>query len=157
MKYIDIFNFFDGIRHRVSRQYYNLKYGIKNLVKWFPIIWKDRNWDYEYIFPILRKKLVLLEKGIRKYTTAVDRADVIKEVIELIDFITTDDEVILEEKFFNITGKKLYDENHTYWVKEENESLYWHLLTDSKIYVEKQNALYKLSGIIGENLFSWWW
>ena len=31
--------------------------GIKNLWKWFPIIWKDRDWDYYYIFQVLKFKL----------------------------------------------------------------------------------------------------
>ena len=31
--------------------------GIKNLIKWFPIIWKDRNWDHSYIYEILKFKL----------------------------------------------------------------------------------------------------
>ena len=31
--------------------------GIKNLWKWFPIIWKDRDWDYYYIYQVLKFKL----------------------------------------------------------------------------------------------------
>ena len=31
--------------------------GIKNLWYWLPIIWKDRNWDHQYIFDILSHKL----------------------------------------------------------------------------------------------------
>lgn len=30
---------------------------IKNLVRWFPIIWKDQDWDDWYIFEILKFKL----------------------------------------------------------------------------------------------------
>jgi hypothetical protein len=37
--------------------YKNLKQGIKNLWYWFPVIWKDRNWDDHYIFEILKHKL----------------------------------------------------------------------------------------------------
>lgn len=37
--------------------YRNLKQGIKNLWYWFPIIWKDRNWDDHYIFEVLKHKL----------------------------------------------------------------------------------------------------
>ena len=33
------------------------KQGIKNLIYWFPIIWKDRNWDSHYIFDIMKHKL----------------------------------------------------------------------------------------------------
>lgn len=31
--------------------------GIKNLIRWFPIIWKDRDWDHHFIFEILKFKL----------------------------------------------------------------------------------------------------
>jgi hypothetical protein len=34
-----------------------IKWGIQNLIYWFPIIWKDRNWDSHYIFDILKHKL----------------------------------------------------------------------------------------------------
>ena len=40
-------------------KYYHkyFKQGIKNLWYWFPIIWKDRNWDDHYIFDVLKHKL----------------------------------------------------------------------------------------------------
>ena len=40
-------------------KYYHkfLRQGIKNIIYWFPIIWKDRNWDHDYIFQILKHKL----------------------------------------------------------------------------------------------------
>lgn len=31
--------------------------GVKNIWKWFPTIWKDKDWDHEYIYEILRVKL----------------------------------------------------------------------------------------------------
>ena len=31
--------------------------GINNLIRWFPIIWKDRDWDDHFIFEILKFKL----------------------------------------------------------------------------------------------------
>ena len=31
--------------------------GVKNLWRWFPIIWKDRDWDQHYIYDLIRKKL----------------------------------------------------------------------------------------------------
>ena len=34
-----------------------IKRGVKNLIYWFPIIWKDRNWDSNYIFEIMKHKL----------------------------------------------------------------------------------------------------
>ena len=40
-------------------RYYHkyFKQGVKNLWYWFPIIWKDRDWDGHYIFEILQHKL----------------------------------------------------------------------------------------------------
>ena len=42
----------------------NIKYfhkdfanGVSNLWKWFPVIWKDRNWDHSFIYEILKFKL----------------------------------------------------------------------------------------------------
>jgi hypothetical protein len=40
-------------------KYYHkyFKTGVKNIIYWFPIIWKDRHWDSHYIFEILKHKL----------------------------------------------------------------------------------------------------
>jgi hypothetical protein len=40
-------------------KYYHkyFKTGVKNLWYWFPIIWKDRDWDSHYIFEIIKHKL----------------------------------------------------------------------------------------------------
>jgi hypothetical protein len=35
----------------------DIKLGIQNLIKWFWVIWKDRDWDDYYIFEILQKKI----------------------------------------------------------------------------------------------------
>lgn len=56
---------------RHDGKYYHkfLKHGIKNIIYWFPIIWKDRNWDHDYIFRILQHKL----KAQSKYIGSNDR------------------------------------------------------------------------------------
>ena len=40
-------------------KYYHkyFKTGVKNIIYWFPIIWKDRNWDSHYIFELMKHKL----------------------------------------------------------------------------------------------------
>lgn len=44
---------------RFEGQYYHKDFiqGIKNLWEWFPIIWKDRDWDHHYIYEMIRAKL----------------------------------------------------------------------------------------------------
>jgi len=52
-------------------KYYHkyFKQGVKNVWYWFPIIWKDRNWDSHYIYEILKHKL----KAQADYIGAKDR------------------------------------------------------------------------------------
>ena len=40
---------------------YNIRYGIKNLIKWFPVVWKDRDWDQIYLYKSLHFKLKNME------------------------------------------------------------------------------------------------
>ena len=51
-------------------KYYHkmFKTGVQNLIYWFPIIWKDRNWDSHYIFEIMMHKI----KAQSKYIGARD-------------------------------------------------------------------------------------
>ena len=35
----------------------NIRAGVRNLWRWFPTIWRDRDWDTHYIYEILRVKL----------------------------------------------------------------------------------------------------
>ena len=44
----------------------NLIQGIKNLWRWFPVIWRDRNWDHAYIYQILEHKLKLQANQLEK-------------------------------------------------------------------------------------------
>jgi len=41
--------------------------GVKNLCYWFPIIWKDRDWDQHYIFEVLKHKLKAQAEYINDY------------------------------------------------------------------------------------------
>lgn len=44
--------------HRInlSQRYYNTKNGVKNLIKWFPIVWRDRDWDEAYLLTVMEFK-----------------------------------------------------------------------------------------------------
>jgi hypothetical protein len=39
-------------------------HGVKNLWRWFPTIWKDRDWDHDFIYNLLAKKLEFQAKYI---------------------------------------------------------------------------------------------
>lgn len=71
----------------------NMKYGIRNLIDWFPVIWSDRNWDYWYIYKVFHKKLSLMEKNIRvaPFVSAEKQADEIKLCVNLLDRLIKDE------------------------------------------------------------------
>ncbi len=48
---------------------YKLKQGIKNLFKYFKVIWNDRDWDFEYIYDLFEVKLT----SMHKYFSSRDR------------------------------------------------------------------------------------
>lgn len=61
---------------------------IKKLWRWIPIIYKDRDWDYWYIYELLKYKLEDMENYIRKDGIHVYNehdADKIKTALRLLD------------------------------------------------------------------------
>ena len=47
-----------------EQAWHDLKYGIENLIRWFPVIWKDRDWHYGYVYVLLHHKLSSMENVI---------------------------------------------------------------------------------------------
>jgi hypothetical protein len=43
--------------YRLHHKIRSFVYGVRNIVRWIPTIWKDRDWDHNYILEILKKKL----------------------------------------------------------------------------------------------------
>ena len=71
----------------------NFRVGVSNLWYWFPIIWKDRNWDYQHIFDILKHKLEAQADCIgtrNMHTTAKRDAEKMMTCVRLIDKIRDD-------------------------------------------------------------------
>jgi hypothetical protein len=82
------------VKKKISDWYYDVKNGVPNLIKWFPVIWKNRDWDHSFIWLILHKKLTLMEYCIRNYGHHVYNkrdADQIKLCINLLDRLIKDD------------------------------------------------------------------
>jgi len=67
--------------------------GIKNLWVWFPIVWKDRDWDHNYIFNMLKFKLERVANRIEKtnyFEGSAREAEYVKTCIRLITKIQDD-------------------------------------------------------------------
>ena len=77
-------------------KYYHkyFKQGVKNIIYWFPIIWKDRNWDSHYIFNILKHKLKAQAKyigGNDRHTRAQLDAKRMRLCVKLIEKVQEED------------------------------------------------------------------
>lgn len=71
----------------------NFKKGVKNLYKWFPVIWKDRDYDHNFIYDILEQKLRFQSDYINKrdwHTRAKRDSEIIKMCANLIKNIKDD-------------------------------------------------------------------
>lgn len=53
---------------------YDLSQGIKNLIRWFPIIWRDRDWDWKFLACIMEFKLRTMSENMRIYGVATTAA-----------------------------------------------------------------------------------
>jgi hypothetical protein len=74
-------------------RYYHTDFikGVKNLWKWFPIIWKDRDWDHRYILQVIEFKLEKQAKyiGDRDWHTRAKRdAEVMMTCTRLINKVS---------------------------------------------------------------------
>jgi len=49
--------FIRWIKYDAKYLHRDIIHGVKNLIRWFPTIWKDRDYDHFYIYELLRVKL----------------------------------------------------------------------------------------------------
>ena len=76
--------------HDGKYMHIEFKRGIKNLVYWFPIIWKDRHWDSHYIFEIMMHKIKAQSKYIGKqnnHTDAMRDAEIMMTCVRLMKLV----------------------------------------------------------------------
>ena len=94
----------------------NIKYGIKNLIKWFPIIYKDRDFDYFYLLNILYFKLSNMEKFFKNDNLCMSKdhkiyGDEIAEILPVLKRLM-EENYILEHNFIDESSIK--EINDTY-------------------------------------------
>jgi len=152
---------------------------IKNVLRWLPIIWKDRDYDDSYITEILIKKLEFTRDFYlsgKAYSAEADKvADEIKEAIDRLhmtrdswEFYEQQAHEILEEKWgkseFNWTptddgtDSMYLDIEHENVKTPEDEEQYSKefkaaLKTARKEYMNDKKDAYKF---IAKNIDKWW-
>jgi len=81
--------------------------GVSNIIKWIPVLYKDRDWDFYFVYNILQKKLEFTEKAIRNSSLENGGmyANKIRTAIKLIEIVRDEkyvDEVLMEDDWSKI-------------------------------------------------------
>ena len=120
----------------MKKIYYNIYYGIINLINYFPIIWKDRGYDYYFIYQLLQHKLKLTSKNLQKYGNFVNserEVEVLNTIIKLIEREQT--------SYYELESQKYYTEKI---IINSKKILEFELINDnSEEYFKKHKSAYK--------------
>jgi hypothetical protein len=133
---------------------------VGNLIKWFPVIWKDRDWDDHYIFEVFKFKLekqakYIKEKGFhtnsdldsKRMMLCVKLMEKVQEEFYTMEYMDYED----KDFFFVPTGDDIEDGEGGYYMetrlKKENLNdffkkyplVYKKIITDKKYHIFKMD------------------
>lgn len=138
----------------------DLRHGISNLVRWTPIMWRDRDYDWTFLAKIMRAKLLWmaeLEENHGHHTNSLRDADRQRLCAALLDRLIRDEYAEkatahlpeLEWHFEateNGMSRMVFDQEH----EAERTRAYQHAAQ-----MQKQDRE-MLGRIIGRHLTQWW-
>jgi hypothetical protein len=153
--------------------------GVKNLIYWFPVIWKDHQWDYRTIYDILYHKFEAMAPVLRTgYGAGSDvLADQIVFANHLLYLVK---EEVHEEYYTGLHSQKWGEirlEREPYKPSEESDIVFSRVLfkranavTDeekrqerkefleamNRAFEEKEKTRKLLFQFIGDNIEGWW-
>ncbi len=132
---------------------------VGNLIKWFPIIWKDRDWDDHYIFEVFKFKLekqakYIKEKGFhtnsdldaKRMMLCVKLIEKVQEEFYVMEYMDYED----KDFFFVPTGDNIEDVLDGYYMetllKKENLNDFFkkYPLVYKKIVTNKKHQIFKI-------------
>jgi hypothetical protein len=132
---------------------------VGNLIKWFPIIWKDRDWDDHYIFEVFKFKLekqakYIKEKGFhtnsdldaKRMMLCVKLMEKVQEEFYVMEYMDYED----KDFFFVPTGDDIEDVLGGYYMetrlKKENLNDFFkkYPLVYKKIVTDKKYHIFKI-------------
>lgn len=163
----------------------NIIQGIKNLLYWFPIIWKDNNFDPHFIYEILKHKLKYQSKSILKnniHTSAERNSRIINICISLINKVQSEFYLYEHLDYFELTSyteenPNIISPSLTMYIKDDRLALYFNkykhifkkqnigipIAPKHRVYAANKIAEYNhnkaknlLFKTIKENIDHWW-
>ena len=117
-----------GLWWRFDGRYMHKEFasGIKNLWRWFPTVWKDRDWDHSYVYEIIRVILEHQAKSIGnrdRHTTAKRDSDRMRLVAKLIK--------LQQDDFYHMEYMDYHDAKYDFVPTDETEQ--WYTMEDTLI------------------------
>jgi hypothetical protein len=158
---------------RVRDLYYTTKYGIENILIWFKVIWKDRDWDSYYFFVIMKKKIERMKNLQENYGHSVESENIAKNMdkaIKLIDKLVKDDydslnyDEKIERYGRSIMSSTKNENTHNYTVnftKEDGRSKCKKEIRETReAFIiaahEKQRDTNLLFKLLSKEIHGWW-
>jgi hypothetical protein len=105
---------------------YSIKRGLRNIVRWLPVIWHDEDYDWDYLAKVMEVKMKWMSKHFKDNARVVDSIQMSKELMICSELLRR-----LREDNFN--GK---DYNETELITKHHQEM--------------------LGNIIGKKLRHWW-
>jgi len=138
----------------VKRKYSVIKYRVRKMIKWYKIIRKDKDYDYEFILIILREKLIDMYEFFNSKNTwsagAKKNAKKIKLCISLINRILEDKgHNYIDLAKLNYYTEKNNKEDRKTKIKNENK-----IMNKASYLLEQDIDL--LFKTINQYILDWW-
>lgn len=108
--------------------------GVKNLLKWFKIVWKDRDWDDHFIFEALKFKIQNTSKYTKSKQVFVGWEDEVRYMDICVKLMDRIQEEWYKTEYLNYEDSEIDfvpSENNTYEMKRKVTR------NDLKTYIEK--------------------
>ena len=132
---------------------YNIKHGIINLIKWFPIVWTDRDWDYRYLYEVLYFKLSDIEKSLRNDTWHSNSDKYAKQIMTAKVLVKR----LIDDNYFDVAFEKYGLKQHEDFYRKlssEEKEIYSKCF-EYEEYMKKQDREY-LFKYMNKHIEKWW-
>lgn len=153
----------------MKKYYYRFKEGISSLIKWVPVIWQDRQWDYHYFYIILHRKVELMEEFFKSDLAITESAKgkseemkLVKEALRrLMDGDYLSKETIEYDKKYNntklFTFKKVEGKNYSkvVWTADQELQKEFREACERARIKEKEDIEFVFNHV-KENIQTWW-
>ena len=134
----------------------NLYWRIERIIRWIPVIWKNREFDHVYFLQIIAFKLKQMEKFYRsKYAISADRKDCATK-IHICRLLCNR---LIEDEYYDMLQRKIeFHWGSSSQIKVLDEGCQLGICKDwvhYDDYMQKQDLEY-LCKLLRKHLHSWW-